>query len=113
MDCSICFESVQASCEFETSCRHIFHKSCMSEWIVQCDKNTCPMCRRVIFNDHVSINGLDIPLRNTFQIHLCSIQMMIQQRLYDFKDEKCAKINGVTPVDILRDLIKVIDLMIV
>lgn len=39
--CSICLSDIKPKDAMITSCNHIFHKDCMSQW----QRNTCPMCR--------------------------------------------------------------------
>ena len=45
-DCSICYNSLNQD-SIKLRCSHIFHKSCISEWIKQ--SVTCPICRTNIF----------------------------------------------------------------
>jgi hypothetical protein len=50
--CAIClsqFEAKQLVCESNnSSCRHVFHKDCMVDWLMkQTENSTCPMCREV------------------------------------------------------------------
>jgi hypothetical protein len=48
--CAIClsqFKSQQFVCESNnSSCRHIFHKDCMVDWLMK-NHEECPMCREV------------------------------------------------------------------
>jgi hypothetical protein len=48
--CAIClshFEPQQLVCESNnSSCKHIFHKDCMVDWLMK-HQDTCPMCREV------------------------------------------------------------------
>jgi hypothetical protein len=44
-ECSICQCAYQVNQGYRTlSCNHIFHKSCIDQWLVS-GKTTCPMCR--------------------------------------------------------------------
>jgi len=45
--CSICLEPLKENAK-KTSCNHIYHKECISEWINN-NKNTCPLCRKNLF----------------------------------------------------------------
>ena len=47
MECSICFMEYQSDdlvTRLKCDSKHIFHKECLSQWIVQ-GKNSCPICR--------------------------------------------------------------------
>ena len=42
-DCSICLDGLDRDAVSRLVCRHTFHASCLSQWLVQ--NNTCPLCR--------------------------------------------------------------------
>ncbi|CAI9110177.1 OLC1v1010156C1 [Oldenlandia corymbosa var. corymbosa] len=42
--CSICLDKLSVGVVAETSCSHMFHKACVSEWLVGTN-SSCPMCR--------------------------------------------------------------------
>lgn len=42
-DCGICLEPITHETHSVLACRHIFHRACIREWLV--DNNTCPFCR--------------------------------------------------------------------
>jgi hypothetical protein len=48
--CAIClssFKPQQLVCESNnTSCRHVFHKDCMVDWLIKYH-DSCPMCREI------------------------------------------------------------------
>jgi hypothetical protein len=48
--CAICLMDIQDINEgTRTSCNHIFHKTCLAQWLVlPISRNTCPECRRDI-----------------------------------------------------------------
>lgn len=48
--CAICMDNIQDINEgIRTSCNHIFHRTCLAEWLAQpISKNTCPACRSTI-----------------------------------------------------------------
>lgn len=44
-ECAICLSAVEEGDEMrELKCRHIFHRSCMDEWLYH-GRSTCPLCR--------------------------------------------------------------------
>ena len=44
MDCSICFDEIEASKgQVTLGCQHHFHLGCIGRWILK--NETCPMCR--------------------------------------------------------------------
>jgi hypothetical protein len=44
--CSICLNNFNTNASFLNKCHHIFHKSCLEEWLNY--NNTCPLCRTFI-----------------------------------------------------------------
>ncbi|WZZ88261.1 uncharacterized protein LOC106358545 [Brassica napus] len=51
--CSICLDNLYGSSSIHGSatlmnCSHVFHERCLSDWLQR--KNTCPMCRTVLYN---------------------------------------------------------------
>lgn len=50
MECSICQETIDNKTDIIklNKCSHIFHKSCMYEW-VDAKGKTCPLCRSVLY----------------------------------------------------------------
>lgn len=42
--CSICLETIASKSKIKTTCCHLFHTKCLTEWVRQ-DKDTCPNCR--------------------------------------------------------------------
>lgn len=47
--CSICLESIEEPNSYRLNCKHLFHTSCIKEWLVR--KPTCPNCRTLIEPD--------------------------------------------------------------
>lgn len=45
--CGICLEYIKKDYKI-MKCKHIFHKNCIYEW--KCIKNSCPLCRKEIYN---------------------------------------------------------------
>ena len=41
--CSICLESYHDDIIYNLPCNHIFHKTCLDDWLKQ--KKNCPLCR--------------------------------------------------------------------
>lgn len=41
--CSVCLCDISCADRYTTKCGHIFHRSCMEEWLQH--KKECPMCR--------------------------------------------------------------------
>ena len=46
-DCSICFNEMDDP--VQTPCKHIYCKSCISTWLEGDRRNTCPLCKAVLF----------------------------------------------------------------
>ena len=44
--CVICFDSINNNNGCLTSCKHIFHTSCLTKWYKK--KKTCPTCRTIL-----------------------------------------------------------------
>lgn len=50
-ECSVCLLPNNNPEENEvTICNHIFHKNCLSKWLNNCPKKSCPICRTSIPN---------------------------------------------------------------
>jgi hypothetical protein len=50
--CSVCLEDLEPnSCVVQLLCRHTFHVDCISRWVNDEAKNTCPDCKRVVLDD--------------------------------------------------------------
>ena len=47
--CVICLEAIPHNDFFQTECEHIFHYSCIDNWLK--NKNSCPCCRHIL-NDN-------------------------------------------------------------
>eukprot|EP00761_Pharyngomonas_kirbyi_P007415 gb/GECH01007425.1/.p1 GENE.gb/GECH01007425.1/~~gb/GECH01007425.1/.p1 ORF type:complete len:253 (+),score=73.38 gb/GECH01007425.1/:1-759(+) len=45
-ECSICFTGLHAKYSVALPCSHVFHQSCIRQWLAQ--KSTCPLCRITI-----------------------------------------------------------------
>jgi hypothetical protein len=48
MCCPICLEQIKTENTYKTQCNHSFHNECINHWFRN-NKNTCPMCRKVIY----------------------------------------------------------------
>ena len=60
MECSICLETFRPGERVKIlPCKHIFHETCASSWIVDI-RGVCPLCRRGIFQ-----KAVDVGLPNT------------------------------------------------
>ncbi len=47
--CNICLENYKNGLYYrELKCNHKFHKKCIDKWI-KSGKNTCPVCRNVVY----------------------------------------------------------------
>ena len=46
MECSICLSPITEN-QYMTNCNHIFHKTCLENWLSN-DHMNCPMCRQRI-----------------------------------------------------------------
>ncbi|XP_022760819.1 E3 ubiquitin-protein ligase RNF181-like [Durio zibethinus] len=47
-DCSICFQSLSEGTPKQVSCNHVYHRQCITDWLLNGRSNTCPMCRHDI-----------------------------------------------------------------
>jgi|SRR5690606_12359895 len=47
--CGICREELMSNVRV-LECKHVFHESCINDWINRCA--TCPFCRSIIINDN-------------------------------------------------------------
>jgi len=55
--CSICFNENKKYRNLTCSCGHTFHKKCINKWLKA--ENTCPLCRKIINNNHQTTQLLD------------------------------------------------------
>ena len=55
LECVICMETVGYQ-KAVLNCGHAFHVECINRWIIGEQKNSCPVCRRRIFNMASIIN---------------------------------------------------------
>ncbi|ESO02051.1 hypothetical protein HELRODRAFT_65586 [Helobdella robusta] len=46
--CAICYSNLELHVVKVTSCKHLFHESCLCKWIPLSD--ACPVCHRCVFN---------------------------------------------------------------
>ncbi|XVF88624.1 hypothetical protein PTKIN_Ptkin19aG0065800 [Pterospermum kingtungense] len=48
--CSVCMENFWQSQEAarQVSCGHVYHHSCITDWLLNGNNNSCPLCRREI-----------------------------------------------------------------
>jgi hypothetical protein len=53
--CSICHDAPMTS-PVRTPCKHEFCKHCITNWLTRPEVNTCPMCRRDLFQLTVPTN---------------------------------------------------------
>jgi len=44
-ECSICISNFTDDNFKLNKCNHVFHKKCISEWVISYNKNSCPLCR--------------------------------------------------------------------
>jgi hypothetical protein len=85
MDCSICFDPIDAESQVvSTPCGHVFHSNCMETWIAQ-GKQNCPQCRKVC--ERQNIRPIFLPF---------SDQENPRQRA-EGKVENCPLLNFVPP----------------
>ena len=51
--CTICLENMEGMKVVSLDCSevHIFHKSCMNEWL--CKENNCPLCRSIVIPEEL------------------------------------------------------------
>lgn len=56
-DCSIC--KVPMTSPVRTPCKHDFCKHCITEWLMQPEVDTCPVCRRSLFQKVPAILNVD------------------------------------------------------
>jgi len=46
-ECSVCFDVPEGEYIYKSSCGHVFHNSCMIQWLAT--NNTCPVCRTELY----------------------------------------------------------------
>jgi hypothetical protein len=50
LECSICYSNfVESEKLGELSCKHIYHKHCISEWLLNSPHKNCPLCRQYVY----------------------------------------------------------------
>ncbi|CAN8315050.1 unnamed protein product [Cochlearia groenlandica] len=49
--CAICLDDLCEGTMKLPNCRHRFHMECIGEWLT--DSNTCPLCRKIVFEEEV------------------------------------------------------------
>jgi len=51
--CAICLEPVESGnlTVSGASCEHLFHRTCVLQWLTKRDDNTCPTCRSPMWTD--------------------------------------------------------------
>lgn len=74
-DCPICLEPI-VNDRLITSCRHIYHESCISQWWKKLKRNQCPYCQHCDINNSGLLQSLDnLIVKITFRdIHDISIE---------------------------------------
>lgn len=45
-ECIICSSDINGVCYYSCEDKHIFHKDCLRQWVIESDKTTCPLCRK-------------------------------------------------------------------
>lgn len=50
-DCCICFDSMKDKILIECkTCKNLFHKICINQWLRNSNRGNCPLCRNLITN---------------------------------------------------------------
>lgn len=62
--CPICFDPIKKETAKPVTCRHLYCKDCLKQWIHY--KNTCPVCRapfkEITINYYIKLNHFSVPI---------------------------------------------------
>ena len=104
--CNICYSNKDL---IETTCKHLFCKTCIKSWLITNLKITCPMCRKVlikVISDHViDVNDYLLFHNNYFNkyrkyknlffdVYSYSFYLYIKFYTFKFKDKVYRNYNG-------------------
>lgn len=86
--CAICLDVIPDNDFFETECRHIFHNSCIDNWLK--NKNSCPCCRYILNdNDYSELTAEEMNIM---------YNMIIAERLLQYASVR-VELSGYTDPD--------------
>jgi hypothetical protein len=80
-------------------CRHFFHRECLTRWVDDEGRNTCPSCRHELF----SINFNDDDVLNAVD-DIGHFVAMMENRVSQFSDEEIARIRTLMPQNTMATL---------
>ena len=64
-ECPICCEVIETA-RVITSCNHIFHMACLTQWYNANHKQMCPMCREEAKGSNRGYTSVSIDMINDF-----------------------------------------------
>lgn len=98
LECPICLDLIETN-DYQTDCKHVFHRHCIIEWSDKKREFTCPLCRKMNRrNNEISIHEIKIGKKYKVQgLHLNynTNQMYIYKDYNFIAEEKGVSLGNV------------------